>query len=182
MRASNHSGVTRSHTILYAFAACLLLSSLTGCQQTPHQQNSVLVMQRSVSFPEIALVDKRIREECNIATNLSDDIRYHAKQHFSKIDLVDTVSANTPGKALFVKVATLKGGSGGTHWSGNRYMVVEGILWNHGVKIGSFVAQRKSHMTVDSCMSLARVSRALGKDIGKWLASPVLDARLGDVK
>lgn len=92
------------------------------------------------------------------------------------------MSAKTPGKALFVKVATLKGGSGGTHWTGNRYMIVEGILWNHGVKVGSFVAQRKSHMTVDSCMSLARASRAIGKDIGKWLVSPALDARLGDVK
>ncbi len=182
MRASNPSGVPRFHATLYAFVACLLFPSLTGCQQTPHQQNSVLVMQRSVSFPEIALVDKRIREECNIATNLSDDIRYYAKQHFSKIDLADTVSARTPGKALFVKIATLKGGIGGTHWTGNRYMIVEGILWDHGVKVGSFVVQRKSHMTVDSCMSLARVSRAIGKDIGKWLASPVLDARLGDVK
>ena len=61
-------------------------------------------------------------------------------------------------------------------------MVVEGALWNRGAKIGNFVAQRKSHMTVDSCMSLARVSRALGKDIGKWLASPALNARLGDAK
>ncbi len=182
MCALSHSGVPWSRTTLCAFATCLLLLPLSGCQQTPHQQNSVLVMQRSASFPEIELVDKRIREECNIATNLSDDIRYHAKQHFSRIDLVDTVSANTPGKALFVKVVALKGGSGGTHWSGNRYMIVEGILWNHGVKVGSFVAQRKSHMTVDSCMSLARVSRALGKDIGKWLASPVLGARLGDTK
>ena len=61
-------------------------------------------------------------------------------------------------------------------------MTIEGVLWNHGVKIGDFVAQRKSWNTVDSCMSLARVSRALGKDIGNWLASPALDTRLGDAK
>lgn len=161
--------------------ACLGLA-LAGCQQNQHHENSVLVMQRRVSFPGKELVNKRIREECNIVSNLSDDIRYYAKQHFSKIDLVDSVSASTPDKALFVSVAMLKGGDRGSQWSGNPYMVVEGVLWNHGVKIGGFVAQRQSWSTVDSCMSLARVSRALGKDIGKWLASPALNARLGDAK
>jgi len=161
--------------------ACLGLA-LAGCQQNQHRENSVLVIQRRVSFPGMELVDKRIKEECNIVTNLSDDIRYYAKQHFSKIDLVDTVSAGTPGKALFVRVAMLEGGDGGTQWSSFPSMTIEGVLWNHGVKIGDFVARRKSWNTVDSCMSLARVSRALGKDIGKWLASPALNARLGDAK
>lgn len=161
--------------------ACLGLA-LAGCQQSQSRENAVLVMQRRVSFPEMDLVDKRIREECNIVTNLSDDIRYYAKQHYSKIDLVDVVSADTPGTALFVKISMLKGGDKGSSWAGRPYMTVEGTLWHRGVRIGSFVAQRESQRTVDSCMSLARVSRALGKDIGKWLASSTLDARLGDMK
>lgn len=166
---------------LILIIACLGLA-LASCQQNQPHENSVLAMQRRVSFPGMELVDKRISEECNIATNLSDDIRYYAKQHFSRIDLVDHVSTGTPGKALFVSVAMLKGGDRGNRWSGNPYMVVEGVLWNQGVKIGDFVVQRQSWGTVDSCMSLARVSRALGKDIGKWLASPALNARLGDAK
>lgn len=178
----NNSKVLHSPATCFGIAVYLTHLLLTGCQQNQHHEDAVLVMQRQVSFPEIELVDKKIREECDITTHLSDDIQYYAKPHFPRIDLVDSVSANTPGKALFVRVTILKGGGRGSHWSGERYMVVEGVLWNHGAKIGNFVAQRKSHMTVDSCMSLARVSRALGKDIGNWLASPALDARLGDAK
>lgn len=177
----NNSGTLRIHTSIILITACLGLA-LAGCQQNQHRENSVLVMQRRVSFPGMELVDKRIREECNIVTNLSDDIRYYAKQHFPRIDLVDVVSADTTGKALFVKISMLKGGDRGSQWAGNPYMIVEGTLWNRGVKTGSFVAQRQSWSTVDSCMSLARVSRALGKDIGNWLASPALDIRLGDAK
>lgn len=155
---------------------------LTGCQQNPGHENTVLVMQRRVSFPGIEAVGKRIREECDLTKNLSDDIRYYAKQHFPRIELVDVVSADTMGKALFVKISTLKGGDRGSQWAGNPYMTVEGTLWHRGARIGNFVAQRQSWSTVDSCMSLARVSRALGKDIGNWLASPALDTRLGDAK
>ena len=177
-----NSKTSLSLAALLFITACISLLLITGCQQNPQHENTVLVMQRRVSFPGADSVSMRIREECNLAKNLSDDIRYYAKQHFPRIDLVDVVSADTTGKALFVKISMLKGGDKGSHWAGNPYMLVEGTLWNRGTKIGSFVAQRQSWSTVDSCMSLARVSRALGKDIGNWLASPALDTRLGDAK
>ena len=173
--------ISRSSFSGILITACLGLA-LAGCLQGPPRDEPVLVMQRHVSFPEIGLVEKRIREECNIATNLSGDIRYYAKQHYSRIDLVDAVSATTPGTVLYVKISTLKGGDRGASWARRPFMMVEGTLWQSGAKVGSFVAQRESQRTVDSCMSLARVSRALGKDIGEWLASPTMDARLGDSK
>jgi hypothetical protein len=177
-----NSKTSPSLAALLVIPACISLLLITSCQQNPQHENTVLVMQRSVSFPGIESVSKRIREECDLAKNLSDDIQYHAKQHFPKIDLVDVVSADTTGKALFVKISMLKGGDRGSQWAGSPYMAVEGTLWSRGARIGSFIAQRQSWNTVDSCMSLARVSRALGKDIGNWLASPALDTRLGDAK
>lgn len=161
--------------------ACLGLV-LSGCQQDLPREDSVLVMQRHVSFSETGFIDKQMGDGCNIAKDLSDDIRYHAKQQYSRIDLADTVSANTPGTALFVKVSILKAEDTGSSWAGRRYMTVEGTLWHRGARVGNFIAQRESRQTVDPCMSLARVSRALGKDIGQWLASPKLNARLGDMK
>lgn len=173
MRTSNRSRVMPL-AILFVIAAGLFLPPLTGCQQNPPRQHSVLVMQRSVSFPEIELVDRQIREDCGITTRLPDDIEYYAKPYFSRIDRVDSVSTSTPGKALIVKIIGFKGNG--------RSMVVEGVLWERGVVIGNFVTQDTFWRSTSSCMALAGISRTLGKRIGKWLAAPTPNARLGPVR
>ena len=49
--------------------------------------------------------------------------------------------------------------------------------------VGSFVDMRQvfqSGFSFTACGVLGRVSKALGKDIAKWLENPTMDARLGN--
>lgn len=167
--------------ITHVLYACLILLPACQLDRPRENNNSVLFIQRSASFPDIELVSDRIKKDCNVSERLSDDIEYYALKRFAKIERFESVSAKTPGKALFVRITHLSA-SGGGQWAGDRHINIEGVLWDRGTEIGSFVARRESLSGNDPCMSLARITRALGEDIGHWLVSPTLNARLGDMK
>lgn len=74
-------------------------------------------------------------------------------------------------------------GTGGGAWSGRKSLVVEGTLSENGRQIGSFVAERTSGKSYrGTCALLGRSAKAIGKDVGEWLASPTKSARLGEAE
>ena len=153
--------------------ACLVLV-LAGCQQSPPREASTLVMQQRVAFPGMAPDHAAADEGCDVTRRLADDIQYYARPHFSRIAVADTVSAKTPGKALYVEVLDFSGGG--------RKIAVEGMLWDNGVEVGSFIAQDTAWRSTSGCMALTSVSRVLGKRIAHWLAAPTRNARLGPLR
>ncbi len=165
--------------LVLLFISCHIL--LTGCHPERVREQPTLLIQHPIPLPESEFVTERIRNECNIATRLVDDIEYYAQKNSFRVERVETPPAHGTGQVLIVKITGLRAAGGG-HWTRGRYIHIEGTLWNQGITIGSFVAKRESWSGNDACMSLARISRALGEDVGRWLPSPTLNARLGDYK
>lgn len=172
MDAINNPGTRLAVTARFAVALSFIML-LVGCQQTPQHEYTALVMERRVAFPEVDFADKKLVEQCDITTRLAEDIRYYAKPHFSRIDLVDSVSAGMPGKVLSVTIVKL--GKRG------RSLIVKGELHERGVAIGNFVTQDTFHRSASACMALTGMSRVLSRRISKWLAAPTLNARLGPI-
>lgn len=150
---------------------------------TGSQAAQVLVLKDDIPFAETSNAGDKVRAECNLGTKLSKFIRAYAKKQ--KFDIKNESGAKD-AMVLEVEIEDVHAPGGGA-FSGPKVMRVVGKLSQNGKELGDFEGSRYSTggafaVMKGTCSILGRNTKALGRDIAKWLKSPTKDAKLGDLK
>lgn len=144
-----------------------------------------VTVQKPVAFNEDAEIPKAVRAECKLDEEVPDAIAATAKERGIAITFAPQVTSATSGRALELEITDVA--ADGNAFIGHRKaMSMKGKLYENGQVIGSFKARRISMGGAfggfkGACSVLERTANALGEDIVGWLASPKMDARLGDL-
>jgi len=139
---------------------------------------------KPVPYAEDNDIAGNIKRECRINEQLSDYIKQFAPAG-KDIAFYD---GEAPDAGTVLDVEIRDAVSSGNAFVGHRkYVSVRGKLVEDGKVVGSFKGRRDSMGGMfagykGSCSVLGRTVKALGKDIGEWLAAPTMDADLGDLK
>lgn len=177
--------VHRSHHALSVVARLVLFTACASLPLTSLAAGSITIAKQAPFAQQLSVPDA-VRAECNLPIRVSEFVKENAGKTYDKVALADNVSASTPGQALSMKITGLTGTGGGA-WSGAKHVTVEGTLWENGKVKGTFTATRYSGGGAfggykGTCAILGRCVQAIGKDVGGWLLSPSMNARLGDAK
>lgn len=142
--------------------------------------------ERLVPYAKDAEISSKIRSECvKLQEQLATFIQEYAREAGQQVALVDSVSTRAKGRVL--KVEIVEAVSMGNAFIGHqKYTRIAGTLYKDGKKLASFKGRRNSMGGFfggykGSCSVLGRTVKALGQDVGVWLASPKDEARLGDM-
>jgi hypothetical protein len=160
-----------------AFLLVALAASSAASAATVHVPNPV-------PYDEDADIAGNIKRECRINEQLAEYIRQFAPAGTTIEFYADAPPAD--GKVLDIVIRDAV--SSGNAFIGHRkYVTVRGKLRDGEQVTASFKGRRDSMGGAfagykGSCSVLGRTVKALGKDIGEWLASPSMDADLGDMK
>lgn len=139
---------------------------------------------RPVPYDEDADIAGNIKRECRINEQLADYIREFAPAGTT----IEFYTDAPPADGQVLDVVIRDAVSSGNAFVGHRKFVsVRGELRDGDAVTASFKGRRDSMGGMfagykGSCSVLGRTVKALGKDIGEWLASPSKDADLGDLK
>jgi hypothetical protein len=139
----------------------------------------ILTVPIRVPVAEGVSVPNAVLAECELERRLAKSLASEAKGPYKKVVMKPTVSAETPGHALDIKITAVLG-SGGGRYSGPKSVTAEGTLYADGKILGTFVARRHTTRGRHTCRMLQRDAEEIAEDVGKWLKAPVMDARLGD--
>ncbi len=137
-----------------------------------------ITVPRVIQFDKDIVVPKKVLEECQLDTYLTDALRDALRKRFDRVSSADTVTASIPGLALQLSIIDVAGNPGGMK-SGSKVMTVAGTLWKDGVEVGNFVARRSAIVSNHTCNLLQRNARNIAGDIADWVKAPSLNARLG---
>lgn len=132
-----------------------------------------------VPIAEGVHVPNAVLVECEVERRLAKSLASEAKGPYKKVIMKPIVSAETTGHALDIKITAMLA-SGGGRYSGPKSLTAEGTLYAEGKVIGTFVARRHTNRGKHTCRMLHRNAEEIAEDIGEWLKTPVMDARLGD--
>lgn len=140
----------------------------------------------SIGYADEAEIASNIRSECTaLPTQLSDFTREYAAGKGVTVHQVGEVSADMPGRVLVMRIDDAV--SMGNAFIGHqKYSRISGELYQDGEQVAAFRGRRNSMGGAfggykGSCSVLGRTMRALGRDVGEWLADPQDGARLGDM-
>lgn len=164
------------------FLFCLLLgtSFLTGSATAG--EIDTIVVPESVPYAKGLIVRGKTKEECRLEKRIADDIMRHVGHVYK------TVLTKKPKKGKY-HVLTVEindvFGAGGGGWSGPKHVEITGkLLDNKGKMVGSFRGRRTSSAGFTAlkgtCSMLHKCSKALGKDVTKWLGNPRPNSFLGE--
>jgi hypothetical protein len=157
--------------------ACLLAVVTFGANAAP------VTIAAAIPYNEDADIQAKVRTECaELNTQFSTFIQQFAREKGVEM-VVGDPSAST-GRVLRVTITAAI--SQGNAWIGHtKSTSARGTLYEDGNAVASFRASRNSMGGMfaaykGSCSVLGRTVRAMGEDIGTWLANPVDGAELGD--
>jgi len=139
----------------------------------------ILTVPISVPIAEGVSVPNAVLAECELERKLAKSLASEAKGPYRKVVMKPVVSAETPGHALDIKITGVLG-TGGGKYSGPKSVTAQGTLYADGKILGTFVARRHTTRGRHTCRMLQRDAEEIAEDVGKWLKTPVMDARLGD--
>lgn len=158
-------------------AAALVLVSLAACEKqgsTPPGPAEIGVPPATFS----ASVDApKVIAECDLQHRLPEFLTEFAP---------NTGPTGAGGKTLTLEITHVMGFGGGLY-SGPKQLVVKGTLTEGGAVTGSFEVKRTTVTGgafggyKGTCSLLHRVAKAVAKDVGEWLPSPTMDAKLGEL-
>lgn len=138
-----------------------------------------LTIPEKADFVDAKKIRAAIVTECKLPETLSKTIRKAAKG-YDKVEQVGSLKG-AKGDVLDVKIEDAMGhGGGGWGMGGRRTVKTVGTLKRDGKVIGTFTAQRGTSKGRRTCSALQYAAQAVAKDIGVWVASPTMDARLGE--
>lgn len=121
-----------------------------------------------IGYDKNAAVTDAVKKECALDTKIPQYVKHAA-------GLAGTGT-------LDMKITNVLAPGGGA-WSGPKAVTVSGTLRDGGKVVGSFTVRRQTTRGgYGTCQMLVRDAEAIGKDIGAWLKSPTMDAKLGDAK
>lgn len=127
---------------------------------------------RSVPFESDATATDAVKKECGLPEQVSNWVAAAAG------DKVAVVDGEPGGNALRMKITHVLGVGGPF---APKSLSVTGELVENGKVVGSFQARRHTSGG-PTCAALAKCAKSLGKDIAGFLASPSMDAKLGDAR
>lgn len=186
-----------SHRTAALVAMMLLMTAVAaGCGGGRHHRKSAhpdLIIQKTASYENWERIRNQMSRECTIDTSVPYWIKKFVPGSYDAVVLTDTIPPDTPAGVLTLTIKDARGMPAGIY-SGRKYITVEGKLTRNGIVIGSFIAHRasgwghsKSILKVpklsgrhaSTCQLLYQCAESMGKDVGKWLKEPTMDARLG---
>ena len=130
----------------------------------------------SVPFAPSAGASEKVQESCQLQTLVPQGIQ----QAGADVQLVDKPGKG--GRSLELTISEVHAPGGGP-FSGPKWMTVTGKLSDRGKAIGSFRAKRlTTGFFKGTCGSLAKLAKVIGSDIAGWLASPSMNAEIGDAR
>lgn len=134
-----------------------------------------------IPFAEGIDVSEAVRTECQLGDKVSSFIK-----KFGKKNVEVSLGGELSGSYLNAEITNVFAPGGGA-WSGPKWLEVSGTLMEGDKNVASFRAKRFSTGGAfggfkGTCSILGRTTKALGKDIAKWLKSPEDGAALGDAK
>lgn len=152
----------------------IMVALLGACASGP-----LLTIPIQVPIQEGTKVTDAVLAECEIERVLAKQIAREAKGPYGKVTMKQTVSGETPGHALEVRITQIHAPGGGK-WSGPKILSAEGTLYIDGRVAGTFVAKRKTRHGRHTCRMLHNNAEEIAEDIAEWLKNPTMNARLGD--
>lgn len=141
---------------------------------------------KPVGFNEDADVPKAVLDECKLETVLPDAVSDEAKDVGTQVSFTTKATEAEAGRVLWLEITDVI--ADGNAFIGHRKaMTVKGRLYEDGKVVGSFKDRRTSMGGAfggfkGNCGVLVRTAKAIGEDIGKWLAAPKMDDKLGDLE
>ena len=137
-----------------------------------------------IGFRKDAYIREAVKQECNLDGKLSQFIEQYAAGQYADI-VTDSRTEPADAQVLRLEIEEVAGGAGGA-WSGAKSVVIKGSLSQNGKMLGDFKARRYSGGGMfggykGTCAILGRCVKALGRDVGEWLAHPSSQAVLGDL-
>ena len=161
------------------FSPLVVVLALSMTPFTAQAAKVNLTIPIRVPFQEGLKVPDAVLAECELERTLAKHLASEAKGPYKKVIMKPTVSAETPGHALDIRITDVMAPGGGK-WSGPKVVTAEGTLYDNGQVIGTFIATRHTHKGKHTCRMLQNDAEAIAEDIGDWLRKPTMDARLGD--
>lgn len=124
-------------------------------------------------------IKDRIRSECDVGRSLSELTARAAERHGIELESVADIEV-AEGRVLMMEIEGAHGGAGGSI-SGTKSLTVRGELRDGDRVVGSFVARRQHTKIIPAgnCHLFEKLATTVARDIGKWLKSPRMKARLG---
>lgn len=141
---------------------------------------------KTVPYAAESDIAGNIKRECAIDAKLSDFIAEYANERRIPISLVNQTDASMPGRVLVIEIVDAES-SGNAFIGHHKTTKVRGSYFEDSKLVGSFKDRRDSMGGMfagfkGSCSVIGRTVREIGKDVAEWLAHPVPDAELGDLK
>lgn len=142
-----------------------------------------VTIQEAIPFSKNLMVPQAVRRDCQLPTKLAMFIKKYAAKYRVNVKMTSGSLRRVRGRVLDIKIINILGTGGGA-WSGAKFATIKGRLTENGRLRGSFIAARATGGGAfggfkGTCSLLGRVVKALGKDVGRWLQNPSIDARLG---
>lgn len=164
-----------THRCLVAALALLAASGAANAQ--------TVVVPNPVPYAESADIQKKILDECTeLGPQFSQFIKDYAGENAVEVSFGD--ASSDTGRVLRVEITNALS-QGNAFLGHSKSTSSRGTLFENGAKVAGFRATRNSMGGAfagykGSCSVLGRTVKAMGMDIGQWLANPVDGAELGD--
>ncbi|MGN6092371.1 MAG: hypothetical protein ACTHOL_08475 [Luteibacter jiangsuensis] len=145
-----------------------------------------VTVQKPVSINDDADVPQAVLDECKLDSEVPDAVAAKAKEAGVTTMFADKVSGSEKGRTLLMEITDVVS-DGNAFLGHHKSMTVRGKLYQDGNVVATFRDRRNSMGGAfggfkGNCAVLARTAKAIGEDIGEWLAAPKMDARLGDLE
>lgn len=145
-----------------------------------------VVVQKPATFNEDADIPKAVLSECKLENELPDAVAGTAKESGIAVTFADKVTGSETGKTLQMEISDVVA-DGNAFMGHHKAMTVKGKLYENGAVVATFRDRRTSMGGAfggfkGNCAVLVRTAKAIGEDIGQWLAAPKMDAKLGDLE
>jgi hypothetical protein len=173
-------------TLVLAFSICLSFDAVSDSDDktADMKDGNAVAIASEIPFAKDNHIAENIKKDCDLPSKLSGFIKSYAEEYGTTIEQKPSVSESDSGRVLVVEITDSI--SRGNAFIGHRkYTEIAGKLYQDGKVVGTFAASRNSGGGAfagfkNSCAVLGRTVKALGKDVGRWLKSPKMDAKLGD--
>jgi len=145
-----------------------------------------IAIPKPVPYAADSEIAGNVKRECWLDMKLADFIVKYAGERKIPVSVVGETNPTMPGRVLVLEIRDAVS-SGNAFLGHHKSTSVSGKYFQDGKLIGSFKDRRDSMGGMfggfkGSCSVLGRTVRAIGGDVAEWLANPVMDADLGDLR